>query len=84
MAKGILKQLNQSLEITVRDSLDGLEDFTLQVAYAASGAQFEILSIDIAPSSEKHSPAKPAALTLVDTPAADASAQPTNRRQRRA
>jgi hypothetical protein len=43
---GILSQLNKALELTLRDSLDGLEDFTLQMAYAYAGAQFEILPVD--------------------------------------
>jgi hypothetical protein len=46
MANGILTQLNKSLELTLRDGLDGLEDFTLQMAYASTGAQFEILPVD--------------------------------------
>lgn len=76
MANGILKQLNQSLEITVQDGLDGLADFTLQLAYAASGAHFEILSIDEA---TKTSPS----LRLVDAPIVDSDSQPNTRRRRR-
>ena len=81
MANGILKQLNQSLEINVRDSLDGLEDFTLQMAYTGSGAQFDILSIDSAPGSENSSPAKPVTLTLVDNQDTDINTQPASRRR---
>ena len=46
MANGIPNQLNKSLEISLRDGLDGLEDFTLQMAYASTGAQFEILPVN--------------------------------------
>lgn len=81
MANGILKQLNQSLEITVRDSLDGLEDFTLQMAYATTGEHFEILSIEGTTSSENNSPAKPVALTLVDKATTDIDILPATRRR---
>lgn len=81
MANGILKQLNQSLEINVRDSLDGLEDFTLQMAYTGSGAQFEILSVNQATDCKKDSPAKPVTLTLVDNQDTDINTQPASRRR---
>ena len=81
MANGILKRLNQSLEITVQDSLDGLEDFTLQMAYATTGAQFEILSIDSIAGSINSSPATPVALTLIDNAITDVDTLPAPRRK---
>jgi hypothetical protein len=84
MANGILTQLNQSLEITVQDGLDGLADFTLQLAYARTGAQFKILSDNPPLPSEINSPKNLATLTLVDTPIADTHSQPVTRRQRHA
>lgn len=56
MANGILDQLNKSLELTLREGLAGLEDFTLQMAYASAGEQFEILSIDDSFSFDKSLP----------------------------
>lgn len=76
MANGILKQLNQSLEITVQDGLDGLADFTLQLAYASNGGQFEILSIGNANT-------KPPSLKLVESATEDTAFLPTIRRQQR-
>lgn len=49
MANGILKHLNQSLEPALRDSLDNLEEFTLMMAYASTGEQFDILSVERVP-----------------------------------
>ncbi len=56
---------DKSLEITLQDSLDGLEDFTLQMAYATTGLQFEIIAIGNATDGENNLPAKPTPLTLV-------------------
>jgi hypothetical protein len=81
MANGNLKRLNQSLEITVQDSLDGLEDFTLQMAYATTDAQFEILSIDSVAHTIKSSPATPVALTLIDNAITDVDTLPAPRRK---
>ncbi len=75
--------LSKSLEITLRDCLDSLEDFTLQMAYATPHAQFEILSISDATKSENDLPAKPTPLTLVTAPVNNNHFQPTIYRQRR-
>ena len=56
---------DKSLEITLQDSLDGLEDFTLQMAYATTGVQFEIISIEGATDDENNLPAEPTPLTLI-------------------
>ncbi|MCF6338240.1 MAG: hypothetical protein L3J84_09875 [Gammaproteobacteria bacterium] len=74
---------DKSLEITLRDCLDGLEDFTLQMAYATTHAQFEILSIDDLAKSKNDLPAKPTPLTLVTASISNNHIQPTIRRQRR-
>lgn len=68
MANGMLNQLNKSLEVTLRDGLYALEDFTLQMAYAGSCAQFEILSID-------DSATKPVSLKLADNSIVDITPQ---------
>jgi len=82
MANGIpFNQPDKSLEITLQDSLDGLEDFTLQMACSATGAQFEILSIDNATDSENNLSVKPAPLTLATT-SANNHFQPATRRRR--
>jgi len=75
MANGILNQLNKSLEITMRDGLYALEDFTLQMAYANPCAQLEILSIDDAATN-------PTPLKRVDTPVVDITPQLPIQRQR--
>ncbi len=75
--------LGKSLEITLRDCLDGLEDFTLQMAYATTHAQFEILSIGDVTKNENNLPAKPTPLTLVTAPINNNHFQPTIYRQRR-
>jgi len=75
--------LSKSLEITLRDCLDGLEDFTLQMAYAATSTQFEILSIGDTTDSKNNLPAKPTPLTLVNISNNTNNFQPTIRRQRR-
>jgi hypothetical protein len=72
MANGILNQPNKSLEITLRDYLDGLEDFTLQMAYASTGAQFKILPVD--DSATGVAETNIAELTLVDTAAPEPAA----------
>ncbi len=84
MANGTLPDnpLSKSLEITLRDCLDGLEDFTLQMAYATTHAPFEILSISDATKSENDLPAKPTPLTLA-APINNNHFQPTIYRQRR-
>ena len=72
MSNGYLNKHNHSLEITLRDSLDGLEDFTLMMAYASTRSSFEIQSIKY-PQSQSTAPDspqlnQPAPLTLlVDT-----------------
>ncbi|NOX92617.1 MAG: hypothetical protein GXP18_09275 [Gammaproteobacteria bacterium] len=58
-------QPDKLLEIILQDNLDGLEDFTLQMAYVTTGVQFEILSIGDAANNENNLPVKPAPLTLV-------------------
>ncbi len=73
----------KSLEITLRDCLDGLEDFTLQMAYATTHAQFEILAIGDVIKNKNDLPAKPAPLTLVTASINNNHFQPTIRRQRR-
>jgi len=58
---------DKSLEITLQNSLDGLEDFILQVAYATTApanTQFEILSIGDTTDSENSLSGKPTPLTL--------------------
>ena len=71
MSNGILNKPNQSLEITLRDSLDGLEDFTLMMAYASTRSEFEIptikypQSLPAAPDAQR--PQQSARLTVVDT-----------------
>jgi len=87
MANSIpFNQPDKSLEITLQDGLDGLEDFTLQMACSATGEQFDILSISTTVNSENDQSdennlsAKPTPFTLVTT---SISSQPTTRRQRR-
>lgn len=71
MSNGILNKLNQSLEITLRDSLDGLEDFTLMMAYASTRSSFENPAIIYPPSQsmapDEQRPQQSAQLTMVDT-----------------
>lgn len=43
MANGILKTLNRSLEISLRDNLDGLKEFTLMMASRSVRPPFEII-----------------------------------------
>ncbi len=71
------------LEITLQDSLDGLEDFTLQIAYAATSTQFEILFIGDTTDSKNNLPTKPTPLTLVNTSDTHNNFQSLIRRQRR-
>lgn len=73
----------KSLEITLQDSLDSLEGFTLQVTYATINTQFEILSVNDATNSGNHLPAKPTRFTLVTTAIINNPFQPTIRRQQR-
>lgn len=65
MANGILKNLNRSLEITLRDNLDGLKEFTLMMASASVRPQYEVVTV------EHTTPVKPEcsspSLTLLDT-----------------
>ena len=82
MANGILKQLNRSLELTLRDSLDGLEEFTLMMAYASPGESFEILSIDRSTEPERH-PTKPASLTVLKPQARDNISKMSAHRQQK-
>lgn len=52
----------KALEMTMRDVLDGLEDFATLAAYEASGGVFEILSIEPpnAPTAERATLPSPA------------------------
>jgi hypothetical protein len=84
MANGILKNLNRSLEITLRDNLDGLTEFALMMASASVRPEYEILSVE-----RKHSappnpqPATPE-LNLVDTPDSEECPSIHHREKRRA
>jgi len=51
MANGILNRLNQSLEITLRDGLDGLQEFALMMAATSLRPHYEILPGTCKPSS---------------------------------
>ncbi len=84
MANGILKQLNSSLETTLRDSLDGLEDFTLQMAYASASMTFEILSTETISGAKVESRVKPVSLKLVDRDTPQNRGQSSTLKQRRA
>jgi hypothetical protein len=44
------RHINKALEVTLRDGLDRLEEFTLGLAYDAGGELFEQLVIEQAPS----------------------------------
>jgi len=73
MANGILKNLNRSLEITLRDNLDGLKEFTLMMAATSVRPQYEVVPV-------KHStPLKPERssppLALLDTTIDDEHAE---------
>ncbi|MDT8384895.1 MAG: hypothetical protein RRB22_10795 [Gammaproteobacteria bacterium] len=64
MANGILKTLNRSLEISLRDNLDGLREFTLMMASRSVRPPFEVL-----PAEPGHSASAPPAappLTLLE------------------
>ncbi|MBL1278139.1 MAG: hypothetical protein COB30_018845 [Ectothiorhodospiraceae bacterium] len=56
MANGITNKLNRSLELTLRDSLDGLEEFTLMMASASLPPQFETLTITPVPKKPSPTP----------------------------
>jgi hypothetical protein len=84
MTDGILKNLNRSLEITLRDNLDGLTEFALMMASASVRPQFEILPVERkhnAPSNPQ--PATPV-LSLVDTPINEECPSNHHRNKRRA
>ena len=59
MANDINNKLNRSLELTLRDSLDGLEDFTLMMASTSLAPRYEILAITAAPPKRSSTPLKP-------------------------
>jgi len=83
MANGILENLNRSLEITLRDNLDGLKEFTLMMASASVRPQFEKLPVERkinAPSQAQSSPP----LTLIDTQSAETVASMHDQQKRRA
>ena len=83
MANGILKNLNQSLEITLRDNLDGLKEFTLAMAAASLRPQFELLPVENKPNAATKPQATTAPkLSLLDTQINEAL--PRIRTQRRA
>jgi hypothetical protein len=88
MANGILKNLNRSLEITLRDNLDGLTEFALMMASTSVRPQYEILPVE-----RKHSTPsspQPAALSLLpslrlpDAPICEECPSIHNREKRRA
>lgn len=82
MANGILKNLNQSLEVTLRDNLDGRTEFTLMMAAASLRPQFEVLPVEnLTP--PKSQPAL-SALTLVDSQMAEALPKPPIQLKKRA
>lgn len=84
MSNGILNKPNQSLEITLRDSLDGLEDFTLMMAYASTRSAFEIPTIKYpqnqAADGAAQRPQPSTRLTVVDTAQYPAEQNPQRRR----
>ena len=72
MANGILKNLNQSLEIILRDTHDGMKEFTLAMAASSLHPKFEILPAVNKPGTTEESQATMApALNLVDTHATE-------------
>ena len=83
MANGILENLNRSLEITLRDNLDGLKEFILMMASTSVRPQFEKLpaerKID-APSQAQSSPP----LSLVDTQPTETIASMPDQQKKRA
>ena len=68
MANGILKNLNRSLEITLRDNLDGLQEFTLMMAATSIRPQFETLPVERKPDTIVNTKPSAPPLTLLDTP----------------
>lgn len=67
MANGILENLNRSLEINLRDNLDGLKEFTLMMASTSVRPQFETLPVELKPDTALSSTPSSPPVTLLDT-----------------
>lgn len=83
MANGILKTLNRSLEISLRDNLDGLKEFTLMMASRSVRPPFEILPAEPRPSATDPVSSNAPPLTLLKrqaSPAESAIHYPAKRR----
>ncbi len=63
MSNGIFPNL---LETTLQDSLDGRENFTLQMAYIASASDTQPNILSIGDTADNDLPEKPTPLTLVN------------------
>lgn len=71
MANGILKNLNRSLEINLRDNFDGLTEFTLMMAATSLRPQFEILPAEHKPDTAVNLQPSAPSLTLLNTQTTD-------------
>lgn len=83
MANGILENLNRSLEITLRDNLDGLKEFTLMMAATSVRPQFEKLPAERKIDAPSHVQSSPP-LSLIDTPSTETDAGMPDQQKKRA